>query len=174
MSEHGTMPAALLERLYRQHQQPALRRLRRSLGGQPAQAAEDALADAWVILARKPASYLHSDGAELTGWLVKVARRIALNDKRLRVRTELLQLDTLPEETGISLDAYEETVARMELREMREQLDTLTEGQRLALTGRLLGLSYDQLAAATGRTYTNINRHITEGRAALRARGIDQ
>jgi hypothetical protein len=38
----------------------------------------------------------------------------------------------------------------------------------VALTCRLLGLSYKDAQRATGHTYTWVNRHITEGRRALR------
>ncbi|MGH2763227.1 MAG: RNA polymerase sigma factor [Thermoleophilaceae bacterium] len=44
----------------------------------------------------------------------------------------------------------------------------LTPNQRLAMSLRVAGYSYRELADLTGQTYTWVNRHLTEGRRALR------
>jgi DNA-directed RNA polymerase specialized sigma24 family protein len=192
------MPAELLEQLYRQHNTPALRLLRGWLRDDKREHAEDALADAWIILARKPASYLRADGAELTGWLVTVARRIALQ----RRGPQLVSLDTevrafkrpSPSVSGghgvIGAELHPDpladvervALARVELGELLATLttpephrpgtpgQTMTPGRRRAVMGRLVGLTYQQAMAATGQSWTQINRGLSEGRRVLRDR----
>lgn len=180
---HDRMPGELLERLYRQHNDRALRALRRSLHGAWQEAAEDALADAWVILARKPASYLHDD-EQLTAWLIKVARRLAVRQARREQDTghegeEPLpaRITQLPDPLA---DVERAALARMELRELLDAITaddtgrgrTLTLPRRRALAGRMVGLSYQQMMTATGTSYTGVNRRLTEARRLLRDRGM--
>jgi DNA-directed RNA polymerase specialized sigma24 family protein len=199
---HDRMPAELLEQLYRHHHDPALRLLRGWLRDDKRDAAEDALADAWVILARKPASYLRADGAELTGWLVTVARRIALHHRG----PELLSLDATirgfePPSPSVSgghgtcasglhpdplADVERQALARIELAELLATLTTpephrpgkpgatMTPGRRRAVMSRLVGLTYRQATGATGQTWTQINRGLSEGRRVLRDRETGQ
>ena len=57
----------------------------------------------------------------------------------------------------------------LERREAVELLNGLGVNQRVALTLRAAGFSYREIAAITGKTYTWTNRHLSEGRARVRA-----
>jgi DNA-directed RNA polymerase specialized sigma24 family protein len=87
------------------------------------------------------------------GFLTVVARRYDRPDNHL----ELVPEDTVGWDTP-----------RHELRELLDAMADLSEGRQVALTARLLGLSYGQTVDATGRSYTNLDRHTKEGRSALR------
>lgn len=181
MSDHRTLPAGTLDRLYRQHHDRALRRLRRTLGRDQYDAAEDALADAWVILARHP-RYLRADGAELTAWLVTVARRLTLRAAHQRRGIVAEDLDRFHDRRS---DVERRAFARLELAELLDTLTTgeryrpgsgravMTAGRRRAVMGGLIGLSYAQQMAATGLSRRQVDRGLTEGRRVLRDRRVN-
>jgi DNA-directed RNA polymerase specialized sigma24 family protein len=142
-----------VEDVYRDWDRQVMRSLRRRFIGTPEATLEDGAAFAWAQYVAKPPP----DDYALA-WLKLVARREVLRLIRA-VREE--PHETLPE-LGVSLDK------QLEAREKLRQLERLRPHQRTALTCRLLGLSYQETERATGRTYTWVNRHTTEGRAALR------
>lgn len=163
---------ARLERLYREHHAPALRVLRHQVGDH----AEDSLQTAWTILARilkNDPDYLNPTTAR--NWLVIVARRAAWRDQPAAPVSldEPLGAGDRPSHTftlSDTLAGRDELTARIELHELLDAIDTLSPGDRRSQLAALLGLTYDQEIDATGATYTNVNRHRTEGRAKLRAR----
>jgi DNA-directed RNA polymerase specialized sigma24 family protein len=56
--------------------------------------------------------------------------------------------------------------------EYRDELGNLTElkaAERQAISDLAAGLSYGEIQSKHGWTYTKVNRHISEGRASLRA-----
>jgi hypothetical protein len=79
-------------------------------------------------------------------------------------------------------DVERQALARIELAELlatltteeplpaRHARATMTPGRRRAVMGRLVGLTYQQAMAATGQTWTQINRGLSEGRRVLRDR----
>jgi DNA-directed RNA polymerase specialized sigma24 family protein len=56
----------------------------------------------------------------------------------------------------------------LEAREALRVLASLKERQRKTLALRVAGFSYREIQALRGATYTNVNRHVSEGRAAAR------
>src|SRR4051794_41980403 len=77
----------------------------------------------------------------------------------------LTERDWLRAEHGTSDTLHDQ----LEARELVRRVNQLRPQQRVALTCRMLGLSYEEAMQATGHTYTWVNRHITEGRRALEA-----
>lgn len=58
----------------------------------------------------------------------------------------------------------------VEVREALRALAGLRWRRRRMLVLRAAGYSYREIAQRLGVTYTNVNRHVTEGRAELRQR----
>jgi DNA-directed RNA polymerase specialized sigma24 family protein len=93
------------------------------------------------------------------GWLVTTAEREAwAMQRKRRGRRD-------PASVPEPVDPRSEAQERLEA---REAVATLSRNQRTALTARVIGLSYAETGAATGRTYTWTNRHVSEGRKRLR------
>jgi RNA polymerase sigma factor (sigma-70 family) len=149
-----------VEALYREHSDYLKRCLRRRLSPSASDALiEDACATAWAIAWRKRRE-VH-EGNEIA-WLVTVAWHEALAlIKRGRRET---CVDAPHERAATSGDPELALAARDAL----ELLADLTPNQRSVMALRIAGLSYAEIARATGRTYTWTNRHISEGRARLR------
>ena len=130
-----------------------MRSLRRRFSGTPEATLEDGAAFAWAQFAAKrpPDEYA-------VPWLKLVARREVLAllrrwERPVQLRAEHGTSDTLHDQ--------------LEARELVRRVNELRSGQRVALTCRLLGLSYEEAMQATGHTYTWVNRHVTEGCRAL-------
>jgi RNA polymerase sigma factor (sigma-70 family) len=121
---------------------------------------EDACSFAWMTLLRR--SDVDPDDPRTFSWLVTVAVR---EGWQMAAREHGVSLDaeTTAEPAGPT-DVESQAIARDEL----ALLDQLNENQRNALVAAAAGLSYDEIAAFYGKTYTWVNRHITEGRARLR------
>jgi Sigma-70, region 4 len=68
------------------------------------------------------------------------------------------------------LPARGDTELAVEARELLRALAGLRWHQRTVVTLQLAGYSYKEIAQRLGRTYTWVNRHLTEGRAELRRR----
>jgi RNA polymerase sigma factor (sigma-70 family) len=104
-------------------------------------------------------------------WLRTVLRREALAVRRERERlVGRVELD-LDRCQGRELDdPAERVVGHERLRHAAEALRRLKPQEVTALMLRAEGLSYHEISARTGWTYTRTNRAITEGRRALIAR----
>jgi DNA-directed RNA polymerase specialized sigma24 family protein len=116
-----------------------------------------------VVLRRGPDAF---DERGIDGYCIAVARHYVGHEHRRhgRRRTDLAD----DAEGSRAAGAFDIDDA-IELRDLRAGIDALNPNQRLALTGRLLGLSYKQIQAATGCSYTWVNKHTAKGRTALRA-----
>jgi RNA polymerase sigma factor (sigma-70 family) len=161
----GTAEQAAL-RLVQQHAAELLRFARRF--SHCADDAHDAYQRALEILVRR----LRTDPpAQPLPWVRTVLRREAL-----AVRAEREQLVG---RTEVDLDRHEDrqledpgerAVGHERLRHTAEALRRLKPQEVTALVLRAEGLSYKEIGARTGWSYTRCNRAITEGRRALRAR----
>lgn len=169
-SERGDEAALFLE-----HQR-FLVRVTTQRFGDSRDLAEDAVAFAWLQLLR-----YQPDREAVVGWLRVVARnegyrllRISrrepfLEDKRHRPRDAA---------SGERLDWQEllpaplDTELAVEARDLLRALAGLRWHQRTVLTLQLAGYSYREIAERLGKTYTWVNRHLTEGRAELRRRRV--
>ena len=99
------------------------------------------------------------DGPAPRGWLVVVAR----SRVRPRARGAPLPLERSPEPPAPPLDTL------LEARAALRQVAALRPVRRRVFERHLAGLSYHEIAAELGVTYTNVNRQVTESRAELRA-----
>jgi RNA polymerase sigma factor (sigma-70 family) len=122
----------------------------------------DAYQRALEIFVRRAATV---DPATEVAWLKVVVRHEALAIRRSRaeaVSEEDVDLDSLAPSLARSV---EEQVASTErVRRSAEALRALKPDEANALLLKAHGLSYDEIAAQKGWTYTKVNRAITEGR----------
>ena len=122
----------------------------------PRELAEDACSLAWLQLLRRPPSH-----ENIVGWLYLVAKREAL---ALLFRYGREEESEDAADPMIEPDHLDAVVAKQE----RRLIARLKPQQRLVLLLRGKGYSYAQIQAATGKSYTWVNRHMSEGRAALK------
>lgn len=139
--------------------------LRRCYPHQPAEVLQDACQDAWLAYLRHRSRL----EPEPIGWLCVVARRLVLAEIR-RHQARQLSADQLAEAGWEPASRADDVPTCAEAREALRELAELRPSRRRALIGRAIGLSYHELAEATGTTYTAVNRHVTEGRGELRER----
>jgi RNA polymerase sigma factor (sigma-70 family) len=147
--------AARLEALYRDFAPALLGIVARSLH-RPRAAVEDGCQQAWAVLARRPDVL---DGPAPRAWLVTVA----VHECIAEARRAPLPVDPLSEPVAPALDDL------LEAREALRLVAKLRPVRRRVFERRLAGLSYTEIAAEQGLTYTNVNRQVTESRAELRA-----
>jgi RNA polymerase sigma factor (sigma-70 family) len=169
-SEQGDEAALFLE-----HQRFLLRVTARRFGGSQ-ELAEDGCAFAWLQLLRR-----QPDREAVIGWLRVVARNEGLRLLRISRREPLLEDRPAQRRDFASgeplswqelLPAREDTELAVEARELLRALAGLRWHQRTVLTLQLAGYSYKEIAQRLGKTYTWVNRHLTEGRAELRRRWV--
>ncbi|MEA2445635.1 MAG: hypothetical protein QOJ12_2927 [Thermoleophilales bacterium] len=130
--------------------------------------AEDAYQRALEILLTKAPT---TNERDLMAWLKTVVRHecFALNEKRARdVPAEHDALDAFA--GGDPEYATERAERYARLRVGAEALARLKPQETRALLLKAEGLSYEEIAAQTGWSYTKVNRCLTEGRRAFVAR----
>ncbi len=118
--------------------------------------AEDAAQIAWTQLYR-----LQPDRETVMGWLYTVAKHEVFAILRRAKREPMPEV--LPEPGDLC--AIEDPIAAKDALQL---LARLKPQQREVLGLLAEGYSYKETCAITGHTYTWVNRHATEGRAALR------
>jgi RNA polymerase sigma factor (sigma-70 family) len=149
-----------IETLYRECSDDLYRALRRRFDCSVSDALiEDACQAAWTIAWRCRARV----SGEFMAWLVVVARHELLALLRKQSGEFWLGDDVLER-----LDCDSDPQVACEARLILETLAGLTANQRVALGLVVAGYSYDEVAALTGKTYTWVNRHVSEGRARAR------
>ena len=130
--------------------------------------AEDATQAAFVVLARKAGS-LRQEG-RLNGWLHRVARLVALEALRKRMKHERNQMESALWQESLASDA---SVADREtvLRQVDTALDGLSTVLREAVVLRYLrGLSEKEAAVQAGCPVSAMKWRTSDGIAKLRAR----
>ncbi len=137
---------------------------------------EDACANAWAILLRRPDITLDEAGLK---WLITVAINEALRLlHRTRGETPVGTFQRDPRDHTTD-DAYapadtdmpgadERALERIEHAERVDAFRELKPREREALYLKALGYSYREIARLTDSTYTAVNRRISEGRTVLR------
>ena len=138
--------------------------------------AEDACAHAWLQLCRTQPERSES----LPGWLRVVALHEGFRLLRRAARElhaeEILRQEQREDGGGkpVPLEEIVEASVDVELaveaREALRALAGLRWRRRRVLALRAAGYKYQEIAEMLGVTYTNVNRHVTEGRAELRQR----
>jgi DNA-directed RNA polymerase specialized sigma24 family protein len=120
---------------------------------------EDACQFAWAVLARRP-DVLESP--TVRAWLSTVAVHECIADRRAAP----VLTDTLDHwSTAPPLDDV------LEVREALRVVARLRPVRKRVFERHLAGLSYAEIVAEQGVTYTNVNRQMRESRAELRAAG---
>jgi RNA polymerase sigma factor (sigma-70 family) len=153
-----------VEQLYRDHADDLCRALRRRFRrtSVPDALIEDACAQAWAI-AWDCREDIEPDNP--LGWLIVVALHevyALLRKRRREAGGELVA-------TGIDAGAQADPELALEAREALRALRALKPQQCEALALRAAGYRYEEIVELTGRTYTWVNRHVSEGKRALRA-----
>jgi len=141
--------------LFRREHEALVRRLQSRLGVSR-ELAEDACALAWLQLIR-----VRPRRDRIGGWLYTVAKHEAFA-LIARSRREVAVEDLCASASAIELDGV------VDARDVLRLIDELKPQQRLVLLLRAQGHTYRSICDITGRTYTWVNRHISEGRRALR------
>lgn len=146
--------AKTVEQLFRDHHADIVATLQRRFEVSP-EIAEDACSRAWEQLLR-----LQPRGDRLDAWLYTVAKNEAITIlQRRRRETPVAEPQT---------DDNSDLMAVLEARDILRVMTALKPQQQVVLRLRAEGHSYTDIAEITGRTYTWVNRHLREGRAALR------
>jgi RNA polymerase sigma factor (sigma-70 family) len=157
--------------LFRANHERLLRLVARDTGAAPA-LVEDACCFAWLqLLSHQP------ERERIVGWLRVVARHEALRLQRQQWGTRPLEVPTREGwhgQTGERLTLAErlpapvDTELAVEASEALRALAGLRWRRRRVLELKLAGFSYREIMELLGVTYTNVNRHLSEGRAELR------
>jgi RNA polymerase sigma factor (sigma-70 family) len=124
--------------------------------------AYDAYQRALEIFVRRVATV---DPATEVAWLKVVVRHEALAIRRARsesVPGEAVDLDAIV--PGPERSVEDQIAAGERVRRSAEALRALKPDEAKALMMKAHGLSYDEISARNGWTYTKVNRAITEGR----------
>lgn len=150
-----------IERLFHEHHRRLLSCVRRRFPTVPNAVIEDACAQTWLIAWRERRRV---EPQNVFGWLLVVASNevCALLKKRRREA----DIDSLDLTHVLASDSDPE--ASLEFREALRALAALNDNQRVALALRAAGYSYSEIQELLGCTYTWVNRHVTEGKRALR------
>ena len=159
--------------LYNCHNRPLLARTRRAVKA-PEALIEDACQLAWTQFLR----YQPEPRENVLAWLTVVARheayRLLRDYKRATPASDVVTTDdegrTTPFDPDQAAGPERDPLGGIELRQMLEGLAALKPAQRTTLALKAAGFTYKEIQRLCGdKTYTWVNRHITEGRAALRA-----
>jgi RNA polymerase sigma factor (sigma-70 family) len=141
--------------LFRLHHQRLVARVQWRLGISR-EIAEDAVAFAWMQLIRTEPAH-----ENVVGWLYTVAKHEAFVLIRAAAREQAVEEPQPAHSAPAPGDI-------LEARKVLALIDRLKPQQRMVLRLRMAGLTYQEICRQTGHTYTWVNRHITEGRQALR------
>lgn len=155
------------EHLFRNHNDVLVRITTRAAGGSRA-TAEEACQFAWLALMRS-----QPDRDRAFAWLIVVARHEAWRLMR-GSRREIPSDGRKNTEEGDVAQSLGERIVdpvslelRLEARDALRAVACLPDRQRRPLALKLAGYSYQEICAVTGRSYTNVNKHLTRARANL-------
>jgi DNA-directed RNA polymerase specialized sigma24 family protein len=140
----GDSPAALTASLIRR--------------GLPRDLAEDSAQEALLILHKKPRSFASAEHRR--NWLMVVARHEALR--------ELARRDREVPRAEAAVVVHDPDLALV--MDARRALASLPADKALPLLAVASGWSYDELGERLGRTFSWVNRGVSEGRALARRR----
>ncbi len=156
------------EELFRELQPMLLRRTARRVSA-PYAVIEEACSLAWLQLLR-----CRPRPEEPAAWLTVVARQEGWRLARQETASTLPSHVGGPARCGGDLaeqvaDPRDIELA-LETKNALHLLAGLKASQRTVISLRVAGYSYQEIEAITGKTYTWVNRHASEGRALLRRR----
>jgi DNA-directed RNA polymerase specialized sigma24 family protein len=152
--------------LYLQYSGPLRRAVRRAVNASDA-TIEDACQFAWTQLLRRQPARPH-----VFGWLRTTAVREAwaLSAGETRCTSLDITIGEREESTSV-VEAVAGTDIELTLdaRNVLRAIARLRPKHRYAISRLAAGLSYEEIQAESGLSYTQVNRHLARARAALRA-----
>jgi hypothetical protein len=150
--------------LYRRHHRDLHRAVAHAVNA-PRQLIEDACQTAWAILLRT-----QPDRHAIFAWLRVVAIHEAYRLSAIERRTTRLAKLRADDRHGEDLSADPHTLDdALEALEALRALAALPGRQRVDLTLKVAGFTYEEIRAITGgRTYTNVNKSLVKARARIR------
>lgn len=149
--------------LFERYAERLLRAVRRAVGGRR-HVAEDACSFAWVQLLRT-----QPERRSIFPWLCVVAT----NEARRLVRGQARHVEFDEDVAGSTPSPCcqgTDLQLTMEVREALEHIAELSAQQVRIFSLHVAGLSYDEICEATGYSWTQVNRHMVQARARVRAR----
>ena len=162
MSARADQIAALYAKQARLVQRQVARRV-----NAPTPVIEDACQTAWERLCTHPD--VEPVAPSAVKWLVITAMREAW--RRAAAREIPIDLTDLGEPNSDAPSPLDQTIAREDTDELRDQLRRLTDRQRQFLALQAAGLTYAEIAERTGTTLRTVERQILRGRHKLTGRG---
>lgn len=127
------------------------------------QAAEDATQETFLRAYRNIRAFHAGD---FSGWLIRIARNVCIDDWRRRRREATVdEIDLAAQPSPNRLDSACE--ARLMADRIRQEMRSLSTDQRRCLELKIEGFSYDETAARTGLTIGEVKSHIQNGRRML-------
>lgn len=157
-----------VDKFYREHAQ----RLRRALSSFPGTIAEDAVQCAFEKLCQR-ADVLATD--TVTGWLFTVARNEAIHlcgqDRSAAHLARVWDTGSAHGVEGVEYDPPSPVTIedQVEARDALRQVAALRPVRKRVFERHLAGLTYEEIVAEQGLTYTNVNRQVVDSRTELRA-----
>jgi RNA polymerase sigma factor (sigma-70 family) len=149
-------------KLFERYGERLLRVVRRATGGS-GHVAEDACSFAWLQLLRT-----QPERDSTFSWLCIVA----INEARriLKGQARNVEFDEdLAEPTPAHLDRGADLELTIEARQALELIAAELSEQKVRIFSlHVAGLTYDEICAATGYSWTQVNRHIVRSRARLK------
>jgi RNA polymerase sigma-70 factor (ECF subfamily) len=127
------------------------------------QAAEDATQETFLRTYR---SLLNFNGGDFSGWLMRIARNVCIDEwrkRRLQAGLVDAELSDLPIPSGLDMSLDSRRLVDSIGREMR----SLVPAQRLCLELKIQGYSYEETAAQTGLSIDAVKSHLQNGRRML-------
>jgi RNA polymerase sigma factor (sigma-70 family) len=159
----GPAPRGDEAELFERDSERLLRVVRRAIGGR-GQIAEDACSFAWLQLLRT-----QPERNSIFPWLCTVA----INEARrlLKGQTRLAEFDENPAEpTATHVDTGADVELALEARQALELMAELSDQKVRIFSLHVAGFTYDEICAATGYSWTQVNRHMVRARSRVRAR----
>lgn len=134
--------------------------------------AEDATQETFLRIYQKIHSF---QAGNFSGWLMRIARNVCIDQWRKRRVEPEIEAELLPE--GSAVGAAERTPdLHLMVEEVWKEMTLLPPDQRLCLEMKIQGYSYEETAAGTGLSIEAVKSHLQNGRRRLwlRIKGIGQ
>jgi RNA polymerase sigma factor (sigma-70 family) len=159
----GPTPRGDEAELFERNSERLLRVVRGAIGGRHS-VAEDACSFAWLQLLRT-----QPERSSIFPWLCTVA----INEARrlLKGQARHAEFNENPAEpTAAHLDSGADLELVLEARQALELMAELSDQKVRIFSLHVAGFTYDEICAATGYSWTQVNRHMVRARSRVRAR----
>jgi len=102
----------------------------------------------------------------LCGWLMRIARNVCIDVwRKQRPESQAAEVSLVNAPEPIGLD--HQTQLNLALQMVREEMERLTQEQRLCLEMKMDGYSYEETAQRTGLPINAVKSHLQNGRRML-------